>query len=157
VKAATARGRFAHQDGLACVTPGLEPVEGWGARVPRSTPYTSSRQIALIYNRVTGPYSHLHPSSKRTTTPSYYHRYLQLSRNVVAMPKLHQYNYVFGIGTFFALLDAYNNGASEFSLASLLSNTDDSKTMLPTRGLLRFHPGRSRTARPWFSVPSSRW
>jgi sodium-dependent phosphate transporter len=29
------------------------------------------------------------------------------------MPKLSQYDYVFAIGTFFALLDAYNNGASE--------------------------------------------
>jgi len=29
------------------------------------------------------------------------------------MPRLTQYNYVFGIGTFFALLDAYNNGASK--------------------------------------------
>lgn len=29
------------------------------------------------------------------------------------MPKLTQYNYVFAIGTFFALLDAYNNGASK--------------------------------------------
>jgi len=29
------------------------------------------------------------------------------------MPTLHQYDYVFGIGTVFALLDAYNNGASE--------------------------------------------
>jgi hypothetical protein len=31
-----------------------------------------------------------------------------------AMPKLTQYNYIFAIGTFFALLDAYNNGASKF-------------------------------------------
>ena len=31
------------------------------------------------------------------------------------MAKLTQYNYVFAIGTFFALLDAYNNGASKFS------------------------------------------
>jgi sodium-dependent phosphate transporter len=31
------------------------------------------------------------------------------------MPKLTQYNYVFAIGTFFALLDAYNNGASKYS------------------------------------------
>jgi hypothetical protein len=31
------------------------------------------------------------------------------------MPRLHQYNYVFAIGTFFALLDAYNNGASKYS------------------------------------------
>ena len=30
----------------------------------------------------------------------------------VKMAKLKQFNYVFGIGTFFALLDAYNNGAS---------------------------------------------
>lgn len=27
---------------------------------------------------------------------------------------LDQYTYIFAIGTFFALLDAYNNGASEF-------------------------------------------
>ena len=31
------------------------------------------------------------------------------------MPQLTQYDYVFAIGTFFALLDAYNNGASEYS------------------------------------------
>jgi sodium-dependent phosphate transporter len=29
------------------------------------------------------------------------------------MPQLDQYTYVFVIGTFFAMLDAYNNGASE--------------------------------------------
>lgn len=29
------------------------------------------------------------------------------------MAVLHQYDYVFAIGTFFAMLDAYNNGASE--------------------------------------------
>ncbi|KAG6066122.1 hypothetical protein E4U32_006495 [Claviceps aff. humidiphila group G2b] len=29
------------------------------------------------------------------------------------MPTLHQYDYVFAIGTFFALLDAYNNGAND--------------------------------------------
>jgi len=28
------------------------------------------------------------------------------------MARLTQYNYVFAIGTFFAMLDAYNNGAS---------------------------------------------
>ena len=32
---------------------------------------------------------------------------------------LDQYTYVFAIGTFFALLDAYNNGASKYSLAFL--------------------------------------
>ena len=30
------------------------------------------------------------------------------------MAVLAQYNYVFAIGTFFALLDAYNNGASTY-------------------------------------------
>lgn len=39
------------------------------------------------------------------------------------MPKLTQYNYVFAIGTFFAMLDAYNNGASKFSLAAHLHLT----------------------------------
>jgi sodium-dependent phosphate transporter len=29
------------------------------------------------------------------------------------MPYLNQFDYVFAIGTFFALLDAFNNGASE--------------------------------------------
>jgi sodium-dependent phosphate transporter len=29
---------------------------------------------------------------------------------------LHQYDYIFAIGTLFAMLDAYNNGASEFYL-----------------------------------------
>ncbi|KAF2849517.1 phosphate permease [Plenodomus tracheiphilus IPT5] len=33
------------------------------------------------------------------------------------MPRLSQYNYVFGIGTFFALLDAYNNGANDVANA----------------------------------------
>jgi sodium-dependent phosphate transporter len=32
------------------------------------------------------------------------------------MARLTRYNYVFAIGTFFAMLDAYNNGASEFPL-----------------------------------------
>lgn len=29
------------------------------------------------------------------------------------MPQLDQYTYVFAIGTFFAMLDAYNNGAND--------------------------------------------
>lgn len=33
---------------------------------------------------------------------------------------LHQYDYIFAIGTLFAMLDAYNNGASEYSSVSLL-------------------------------------
>jgi sodium-dependent phosphate transporter len=32
------------------------------------------------------------------------------------MPYLHQYDYIFGIGTVFAMLDAYNNGASKYTL-----------------------------------------
>lgn len=28
---------------------------------------------------------------------------------------LHQYDYIFAIGTLFAILDAYNNGASEYT------------------------------------------
>lgn len=32
---------------------------------------------------------------------------------------LDQYTYVFVIGTFFAMLDAYNNGASKLNLRSL--------------------------------------
>jgi sodium-dependent phosphate transporter len=35
------------------------------------------------------------------------------------MAKLTQYNYVFAIGTFFAMLDAYNNGASKCSLTTV--------------------------------------
>jgi hypothetical protein len=31
------------------------------------------------------------------------------------MPRMEQYDYIFAIGTFFALLDAFNNGASEWS------------------------------------------
>jgi sodium-dependent phosphate transporter len=29
---------------------------------------------------------------------------------------LHQYDYIFGIGTVFAMLDAFNNGASEYTI-----------------------------------------
>lgn len=35
------------------------------------------------------------------------------------MAYLHQYDYIFAIGTFFALLDAFNNGASALSLPKL--------------------------------------
>lgn len=34
---------------------------------------------------------------------------------------LHQYDYIFGIGTVFAMLDAYNNGASEYIMSLSLS------------------------------------
>jgi hypothetical protein len=39
--------------------------------------------------------------------------------DITSMPVLDQYTYVFAIGTFFALLDAYNNGASELREVSL--------------------------------------
>jgi hypothetical protein len=90
---------------------------------------------------------------------------------------LDQYTYVFAIGTFFAMLDAYNNGAS--TLSSTISirtvperssvdrimeplssdrmepSTDfQSQTMLPTLGLLQCHPGVSPTDRLWFLVRS---
>ena len=39
------------------------------------------------------------------------------------MPYLHQYDYVMAIGTFFALLDAYNNGASTYT--TTFSNRDE--------------------------------
>ena len=41
----------------------------------------------------------------------------------LAKMKLHEYDYIFAIGTFFAMLDAYNNGASE-CLRSLPCATD---------------------------------
>lgn len=37
------------------------------------------------------------------------------------MPYLHQYDYIFGIGTVFAMLDAYNNGASKYYSIHLLA------------------------------------
>lgn len=33
---------------------------------------------------------------------------------------LHQYDYIFAIGTLFAMLDAYNNGASECNVSLLI-------------------------------------
>lgn len=68
----------------------------------------------------------------------------------------HQYTYVFVIGTFFAMLDAYNNGASEF-LQSLLPfwmksgrmDTNDKQTMSRTLGLPVSLPDRSPIDGPW--------
>lgn len=68
---------------------------------------------------------------------------------------LDQYTYVFVIGTFFALLDAYNNGASEYNPTLTHSalqtpglDTDQSQTMSPTPGLPVFPPDPSRTDKP---------
>jgi hypothetical protein len=37
---------------------------------------------------------------------------------------LTEYTYVFAIGTFFALLEAYNNGASMFDTKTLIKQRD---------------------------------
>jgi len=41
-----------------------------------------------------------------------------------AVKMLDQFTYIFAIGTFFALLDAYNNGASKFLLLSSLISSE---------------------------------
>ena len=38
---------------------------------------------------------------------------------------LDQYTYVFAIGTFFALLDAYNNGASKYLFLRIVRSVSD--------------------------------
>jgi hypothetical protein len=66
------------------------------------------------------------------------------------MAKLTQYNYVFAIGTFFALLDAYNNGASKYTpeCFKFKFDTNNLETMSPTRGLLQSRLVLSPTVRP---------
>jgi hypothetical protein len=62
---------------------------------------------------------------------------------------LDQYTYVFAIGTFFALLDAYNNGASKYSLP--VYHIDQylmKKMMSQTLGLPLSLPDPSHTDRP---------
>lgn len=62
---------------------------------------------------------------------------------------LDQYTYVFAIGTFFALLDAFNNGASKFSCEPRSTRyADDSQTMSPTPGPPVSRRGQSLTVRP---------
>jgi hypothetical protein len=64
---------------------------------------------------------------------------------------LHQYDYIFAIGTLFAMLDAYNNGASQ-STSSLLfdyhTNMTIKQTMSPTPGLPVSPRGPSPIVRP---------
>ena len=73
---------------------------------------------------------------------------------------LSEYTYVFAIGTFFALLEAYNNGASKY-LISLKnpeycregrSLTYRLQTMSRTRGRRACRLAPSPTAKPWFCV-----
>jgi hypothetical protein len=69
---------------------------------------------------------------------------------------LTEYTYVFAIGTFFALLEAYNNGASMLlrsAVRSLATSTDQhSQTMSPTPGPPVFPPAPSLTSKLWSSV-----
>ena len=48
---------------------------------------------------------------------------------------LDKYTYVFAIGTFFALLDAFNNGASKYALPSSKNHSNKTQTMSPIHGL----------------------
>jgi len=41
------------------------------------------------------------------------------------MPYLHQYDYIFAIGSLFAFLDAFNNGASEHIHLPLILSVRD--------------------------------
>jgi hypothetical protein len=59
---------------------------------------------------------------------------------------LEQYNYIFGIGTFFAMLDAFNNGASAYPRDPNPRLT--MQTTSRTRGRPACPRGPSRTARP---------
>jgi sodium-dependent phosphate transporter len=62
---------------------------------------------------------------------------------------LDQYTYVFAIGTFFALLDAYNNGASKFTSTDVSHEQYLMKQMMSqTPGLLLSLLDPSRTDRP---------
>lgn len=70
------------------------------------------------------------------------------------MARLDQYTYVFVIGTFFAMLDAYNNGASTYILLASLFDLEQEltplppQTMSPTRGLPVSRRGPFLTDRP---------
>lgn len=64
------------------------------------------------------------------------------------MAVLEQYTYIFVIGTFFALLDAYNNGASTWPSPVQSGDTEQRQTMSPTPGLPVFPRGLSRTGKP---------
>jgi hypothetical protein len=44
----------------------------------------------------------------------YHQRLTSYTHSTLFKMALDQYTYVFAIGTFFALLDAYNNGASKY-------------------------------------------
>jgi hypothetical protein len=68
-----------------------------------------------------------------------------------------EYTYVFAIGTMFALLEAYNNGASTFYLSILQFDLELTleQTMLLTLGLHPCPPAPLHTDKPWLSVCAS--
>jgi hypothetical protein len=67
-----------------------------------------------------------------------------------------EFTYVFAIGTFFALLEAYNNGASTLNPSGTthigIFANQFSQTMSPTRGLRLCPLAPSHTSKPWSSV-----
>lgn len=64
--------------------------------------------------------------------------------------RLHQYDYIFAIGTLFAMLDAYNNGASKsyIFLSWTTGLADLSKMMLPIHERPVCRLDRSPTDKP---------
>lgn len=76
---------------------------------------------------------------------------------------LDAYTYIFAIGTCFALLEAFNNGASMPLLAASLAacqlapmlTVASVQTMLPMPGPPVSRRGPSATDRPWSSASSS--
>jgi sodium-dependent phosphate transporter len=76
-----------------------------------------SESSSKIHPTVHPPHHYLfHPQP----TPTLFLPHLLISSHHLSTPRLHlftmpmhQYDYVFAIGTFFAVLDAYNNGASK--------------------------------------------
>jgi len=118
------------RDGFASDVPprAVHGLELFARKVPRIMVYRSySSEVYILASLhlvvvflVLHKTSHLSPSR---ITPCHEKHFIFLgysARSPIKMV-LDQYTYIFAIGTFFALLDAYNNGASTFS--SRLMNT----------------------------------
>lgn len=70
-----------------------------------------------------------------------------------------EYTYVFAIGTMFALLEAYNNGASTYSLTCPVlfdQKLTIEQTMLLTLGRHPCPPDPLHIDKPWLCVWSSK-